>query len=249
MAVPLYVFLGFLEAGKTSFIQETLEDPDFNTGEKTLLVLCEDGETEYEPEKFAGGNVAVLPVEGQQALTREHFEEYTKKHRVDRVLVEYNGMWPVQALYDALPKGWEIFQMMTVADSSTFPAYLANMRQLAVEKVQEPDVVIFNRVTDATDKATLHRAVRMVNRRAQILFETVNGEVEPDTIVDELPFDMDADVVEIGDEDYGLFYIDIFDNVKKYLGKTIRFKAYVCQTKRVPEGCFCLLYTSDAADE
>ena len=125
-----------------------------------------------------------------------------------------------------------------MADSSTFPAYLANMRQLAVEKVQEPDVVIFNRVTDATDKATLHRAVRMVNRRAQILFETVNGEVEPDTIVDELPFDMDADVVEIGDEDYGLFYIDIFDNVKKYLGKTIRFKAYVCQTKRVPEGCF-----------
>ena len=112
MAVPLYVFLGFLEAGKTSFIQETLEDPDFNTGEKTLLVLCEDGETEYVPEKFAGGNVAVLPVEGQQALTRELFEEYTKKHRVDRVLVEYNGMWPVQALYDALPKGWEIFQMM-----------------------------------------------------------------------------------------------------------------------------------------
>ena len=168
MAVPLYVFLGFLEAGKTSFIQETLEDPDFNTGEKTLLVLCEDGETEYVPEKFAGGNVAVLPVEGQQALTRELFEEYTKKHRVDRVLVEYNGMWPVQALYDALPKGWEIFQMMTVADSSTFPAYLANMRQLAVEKVQEPDVVIFNRVTDATDKATLHRAVRMVNRLSLI---------------------------------------------------------------------------------
>ena len=128
--------------------------------------------------------------------------------------------------------------MMTVADSTTFPSYLANMRQLAVEKMQEPDVVIFNRVTQATDKATLHRAVRMVNRRAQILFETVDGEVEPDTIVDELPFDMDADVVEIGDEDYGLFYIDIFDNVKKYLGKTIRFKAYVCQTKRVPEGCF-----------
>lgn len=238
MAVPLYVFLGFLEAGKTSFIQETLEDPDFNTGEKTLLVLCEDGEVEYEPQKFAGGNVAVLPVEGQQALTRQLLEDYTKKHRVDRVLVEYNGMWPVQVLYDVLPKGWEIFQMMTVADSTTFPSYLANMRQLAVEKMQEPDVVIFNRVTQATDKATLHRAVRMVNRRAQILFETVDGEVEPDTIVDELPFDMDADVVDIGDEDYGLFYIDIFDNVKKYLGKTIRFKAYVCQTKRVPEGCF-----------
>ena len=158
MAVPLYVFLGFLEAGKTSFIQETLEDPDFNTGEKTLLVLCEDGEVEYEPQKFAGGNVAVLPVEGQQALTRQLLEDYTKKHRVDRVLVEYNGMWPVQVLYDALPKGWEIFQMMTVADSTTFPSYLANMRQLAVEKMQEPDVVIFNRVTQATDKATLHRA-------------------------------------------------------------------------------------------
>lgn len=105
MAVPLYVFLGFLEAGKTSFIQETLEDPDFNTGEKTLLVLCEDGETEYAPEKFAGGNVAVLPVEGQQALTRGLFEEYTKKHRVDRVLVEYNGMWPCRRCMTRCPKG------------------------------------------------------------------------------------------------------------------------------------------------
>ena len=238
MSIPVYLFTGFLDAGKTAFIQETLEDPGFNTGEKTLVLLCEEGENEYRPERFAGGNVSFLPVEEQAGLTTAFLKDYQKKHRVDRVLIEYNGMWPLQALYDALPKGWEIFQMMTVADSSTFPAYLANMRQLAVEKVQEPDVVIFNRVTDATDKATLHRAVRMVNRRAQILFETVNGEVAPDTIVDELPFDMDADVVDIGDEDYGLFYIDIFDNVKKYLGKTIRFKAYVCQTKRVPEGCF-----------
>ena len=117
MAVPLYVFLGFLEAGKTSFIQETLEDPDFNTGEKTLLVLCEDGEVEYEPQKFAGGNVAVLPVEGQQALTRQLLEDYTKKHRVDRVLVEYNGMWPIQILRDLkLPKTWGLYQAIHVVD-------------------------------------------------------------------------------------------------------------------------------------
>ena len=180
MSIPVYLFTGFLDAGKTAFIQETLEDPGFNTGEKTLVLLCEEGENEYRPERFAGGNVSFLPVEEQAGLTTAFLKDYQKKHRVDRVLIEYNGMWPLQALYDALPTDWDIYQIILLADSTTFASYMTNMRQLAVEKMQEPDVVIFNRVTQATDKATLHRAVRMVNRRAQILFETVDGEVEYD---------------------------------------------------------------------
>lgn len=155
MAVPLYVFLGFLEAGKTSFIQETLEDPDFNTGEKTLLVLCEDGEVEYEPPEICRrqrGRAAGRKPAGPDAAAFGRLHQKAPRRqgagRVQRHVA-------VQVLYDVLPKGWEIFQMMTVADSTTFPSYLANMRHLAVEKMQEPDVVIFNRVTQATDKATL----------------------------------------------------------------------------------------------
>ena len=238
MSIPVYLFTGFLDAGKTAFIQETLEDPGFNTGEKTLVLLCEEGENEYRPERFAGGNVSFLPVEEQAGLTTAFLKDYQKKHRVDRVLIEYNGMWPLQALYDALPTDWDIYQIILLADSTTFASYMTNMRQLAVDKLQDPEMVIFNRCTDATDKAYLHRAVRMVNRRAQIIFEHTDGSIEPDETQDELPFDLTQDEIVIGDEDFGIWFLDAMDDPEKYEGKTLAFKAYVCQTKRVPEGCF-----------
>ena len=50
--IPMYVFTGFLESGKTKFIQETLEDPRFNSGEKTLLLVLEEGEEEYDLSRY-----------------------------------------------------------------------------------------------------------------------------------------------------------------------------------------------------
>ena len=236
--IPVYVFLGFLEAGKTALVQETLEDPEFNTGEKTLLVVCEEGVEEYEPERFAGGNVTQLLVEDPDDLTPEFLRAQASKVYADRVLVEYNGMWPVQALFDNLPANWEVFQVMTVADATTFPQYLANMRQQTVDKLQTPDVVIFNRCDKNTDKTLLHRSVRMVNRRAQILFEYKDGSIEPDDTKDPPPYDMTAPVIEIGDEDFGVFYLDVFDRPLEYEGKTVKFKAYVCQTDKVDSTAF-----------
>lgn len=238
MSIPVYLFVGFLDAGKTSFVQETLEDPDFNTGEKTLLVLCEDGEAEYDPAKFAGGNVTIFPVEKEGDLSVALFKEYQRQHRVDRVLIEYNGMWNLPALYDAMPKDWEFYQIITVADAGTFPGYMNNLRQLAVDKLRDPEVVVFNRCTAATDKSYLHKAVRMVNRRAQIIFEHTDGSIEPDETQDELPFDLTQDEIVIGDEDFGIWFLDAMDDPEKYEGKTLAFKAYVCQTPRAPKGAF-----------
>lgn len=238
MSVPVYLFTGFLDAGKTTFIQETLEDPGFNTGEKTLVLLCEEGEEEFHPEKFPGQNVKFVTVEEQSQLTEAFLRDCRKTYPMDCVMIEYNGMWPLTALYDALPKDWQIYQIIALADSTTFPSYLNNMRQLTVDKLQDPEMVIFNRCTDATDKALLHRAVRMVNRRAQMAFERTDGSVDDDDIVDELPFDLNAPVIDIADEDFGVWYLDALDDPRKYKGKTIRFKAYVCQTPQVPKGCF-----------
>ncbi len=238
MSIPVYLFTGFLDSGKTTFIQETMEDPGFCSGEKTLVLLCEEGEIEYEPQKFAESGVQFLSVEEPSQLTTAFLKDYQKHHRFDRVLIEYNGMWPMQALYDALPRDWELYQIILTADSTTFASYLANLRQLAVDKLQDAEMVIFNRCTDATDKAVLHRAVRMVNRRAQMAFERTDGSVDADDVQEELPFDLNAEVIEIADEDYGLWYLDAADNVEKYKGKTVRFRAYVCQTPRVPKGCF-----------
>ncbi len=238
MAIPVYLFTGFLEAGKTSFVQETLADPDFNTGEKTLMVLCEEGEEEYDPSKFAGGNVDFMTVENEADLCVALFKEYQRKHRIDRVLIEYNGMWNLQSLYDAMPKDWEFYQIICVADAGTFRSYLDNLRQLAVDKLQDPEVVLFNRCTPETDKAYLHRAVRMVNRRAQIIFEYTDGSIQPDDTVDELPWDNETGPICLADEDFGIWYLDAMEHPDKYKEREIEFKAYVCQTPRAPKGSF-----------
>ena len=41
--IPVYVFTGFLESGKTKFIQDILADPNFTENERTVLLLCEEG--------------------------------------------------------------------------------------------------------------------------------------------------------------------------------------------------------------
>lgn len=238
MPLPVYLFSGFLEAGKTRFIQETLQDPQFNNKEKTLLVVCEEGLEEYRPEKFSGSGVTLLVLEAETELTQAKLAEPCKSARFDRVMIEYNGMWPLQLLFENLPKEWQVYQHMCFVDASTFPQYFANLRQRMVERFQDADMVVFNRCLKDADKLPMHRAVKMVNRRAEIAYEYPNGEADYDAIKDPLPFDLEAPVVEIADEDFGLFYMDILDDPDKYVGKTLHFKAMVCLTDRAPKGCF-----------
>lgn len=237
-AIPVYLFLGFLESGKTKFIQETLEDERFNTGEKTLLLMCEEGIEEYAPDQFSSAAAHIVSVEDKEQLTKEFLEQAAAKIRAERVIIEYNGMWELQTLGEALPESWRIYQILLTIDSSTFPVYLQNMRQLTVDKLRNAEDVIFNRVTEDTDRAMLHRSVRMVNRRAQMMYEYADGTVTGDDIVDELPFDLDADVIDIKDEDYGIWYLDAAEDPYKYKGKTVRFRAMSCHSKKIPANCF-----------
>ncbi|MDD3428869.1 MAG: GTP-binding protein [Oscillospiraceae bacterium] len=238
MAVPVYLFTGFLEAGKTKFIQETLEDDQFGNGDKTLILLCEEGGEEYNPKAFAANNNYIVTVEEQEQLTTAFLKECEKKYHVDRVLIEYNGMWMTEPLFEAMPKNWEVYQEIMIADSTTFQSYLNNMRQLMVDKLQGAEMVIFNRCTPQTDKALFHRAVRMVNRRAEMAFERTDGSVDYDDIVDELPFDLSGDAFTVEDTDFGLWYLDALDHPEKYKGKTVTFKAYVCLSGKAPRGSF-----------
>lgn len=128
--VSVYLFLGFLESGKTKFIQETLEDPRMENGERTMLLVCEEGVEEYEPDKFQVNNVVVVTLENASELTVQTLESLTAKHKAQRVIVEYNGTWLLQQFFDAMPESWVINQMMTFFDSNTFLNYNANMRQL-----------------------------------------------------------------------------------------------------------------------
>lgn len=235
MAIPVYLFTGFLEAGKSTFIQDTLEDKRFNAGERTLLLVCEEGETEYEPSKFSGKNVKICMIEDIQELNEENLTNLVKSFKAERVLVEYNGMWLIQQFYDNMPEDWVPYQNMLFFDTDTFESYNTNMRSLTVDKLSDCDVVVFNRIQKNYDTMRLHKIVRGTSRRTQILYEYVDGTLIPDEIEDPLPFDINAPVIVIEDRDFALFYRDLTEDMKKYKGKTVRFKAISATDSRFPD--------------
>ena len=238
--VSVYLFLGFLESGKTKFIQETLEDPRMDSREKTLLLVCEEGEEEYEPEKFAVSNVYKVTLESAEELNIENLERITEKYGVQRVVVEYNGTWLLQQFFDAMPESWVINQMMTFFDAGTFLNYNANMRQLVFDKIQMTQMVVFNRFKGEYEKMAFHKTVRGISRRPDIVYEYIGGKAEYDDIEDPMPFDVNAPVIEIEDRDFAWFYSDIAENTSSYVGKTVRFKGMAALSKKVPSGYIVL---------
>lgn len=231
---PVYLFLGFLESGKTKFIQETLEDPRFATGEKTLLLVTEEGEEEYETIKFANAeNVELVVLEDKEQLNEAYLTEIQQKFGVERVVVEYNGMWMLEDFFAAMPEGWMINQIMTFFDSNTFVSYNANMRQLVFDKIQNTQLVVFNRFNETTDKMEFHKIVRAISRRCDVVYEHIDGKADFDDIEDPLPFDINAPVIEIEDRDYAFFYRDLTENLEAYVGKTVKFRGIVATDKRL----------------
>lgn len=235
--IPVYTFTGFLDSGKTKFIQETLEDTRFNNGEHTLLLIFEEGEEEYDISTYPHKNV-YLEVLDQDTVTTAELEALEKKYKADRVVMELNGMKLVGELYSRLPRSWGIAQEVMFADASTILAYNANMRNLVVDKLSGCEMVVFNRVKPGEDTMPLHKLARAVSRRVDILYETTDGKSSFDDIVDPLPFDINAPVIEVKDEDYGLWYRDVSEETEKYAGKTIRFKAQVARLRRDKDGIF-----------
>ena len=236
--VPVYLFTGFLESGKTKFIQETLEDRRFCNGERTLLLVCEEGEEEYAPDQFADKNVFIRVINSQEELNAEALKRFLDETKSVRVVVEYNGMWLLDVLYGAMPEGWMVYQEFMFADAGTFITYNANMRQLVYDKLKSCELVVFNRFNGSMDKMEFHKIVRAASRRADIAYEYVGGKVEYDDIVDPLPFDLNADIVEIGNDDYAEWYRDMSEEPKKYENKTVRFKCRALVRKKMPDHTF-----------
>ncbi|MBQ3924274.1 MAG: hypothetical protein II696_02010, partial [Firmicutes bacterium] len=236
--IPVYLFTGFLGAGKTTFIQDILSSEEFNEGENTLLLLCEEGEVEYETEKFAFPNVLVAAIDEEKDLTKANLAHLAKEAQAERVIVEYNGMWMLESLFRNMPPEWIIYQEVTFADATTFLMYNQNMRQLTFDKMKTAELDIFNRCVRGFDKMAFHKEVRVANRRAQILYEYGPDDVEPDDIADPLPYDMDAPEIEIKDEDYAEWYRDINENPGRYDGKTLILKVRAAMVEEMPRGEF-----------
>ena len=231
---PVYLFLGFLESGKTKFIQETLEDPRFSQGEKTLLLVMEEGEEEYETIKFSNAeSVDLVVIDEKAQLTEAYLSQLQLEHGAERVIVEYNGTWMLEDFFNAMPEGWMVNQIMTFFDANTFLNYNANMRQFTFDKIQNTQLVVFNRFNENMDKMEFHKIVRAISRRCDIVYEYADGRADFDDIEDPLPFDINAPIIEIADKDYAFFYRDLSENLESYIGKTVKFKGLVATDKRL----------------
>ena len=235
--IPVYAFTGFLDSGKTKFIQETLEDPRFNAGERTLVLIFEEGEEEYDLSTYPKKNV-YLEVLDQQTVTTEELKALQKKYKAERVVAELNGMQQVGDLYMRFPDSWAIAQEVMFADATTFMTYNANMRNLVMDKLMGAQMVVFNRMTPGQDVMPFHKLARAANRRIDILYDYTDGTTKFDEIEDPLPFDINAPVIEIKDEDYALWYRDVSEEPQKYDGKTIHFKGQVAMLRRDKNGMF-----------
>lgn len=238
--VAVYMFLGFLDSGKTKFIQETLEDARMENGERTVLLVCEEGEEEYNPSAFKVKGVAVEYLESADELNEGTLTYITRKHRAQRVVVEYNGTWLLQQFFDAMPENWVINQMMTFFDAATFLSYNKNMRQLVFDKINMTQMVVFNRFKGEMAQEEFHKTVRGISRRPEIVYEYIGGKVEYDEIEDPMPFDKDAEVIEIEDRDFAWFYRDLSEKPQEYIGKTVSFKGMAAVSKKVPAGCIVI---------
>ena len=233
--IPVYLFLGFLESGKTKFIQETLADKRFNTGERTLLLVFEEGEEEYDTTNFKKDNIFLRVVDEKSDMTPENLQRLVDECNAERIIIEYNGMWQVTELFDAAPDGWAFYQIMCFVDSTTFAQYNANMRSLVVDKLNVCELVVFNRFERSYDPNQFHQIVRGVSRRTEIAYEYSDGTVAYDDIEDPLPFDIEAPHIVINDNDYALWYRDIMEEPEKYDGKTITFRGLIARNPKFPK--------------
>ena len=235
--IPVYVFTGFLDSGKTKFIQETLEDPRFNAGERTLLLVFEDGEEEYDPSEYPFPNV-YLEFLKQEEVTTKQLQALAKKYKAQRVVAELNGMQKVGDLYVRFPDHWVVAQEVMFADSTTFMSYNAHMRALVMDKLLGAQMVIFNRLESGCDTMPFHKIARAANRRIDILYEYTDGSTSFDDVEDPLPFNVQASHIDIQDEDYALWYRDLSEDPEKYDGKTVIFKAQVAMIRSRRDGVF-----------
>ena len=233
--IPVYLINGFLESGKTEFIKYTISQPYFQTRGTTLLILCEEGELEYEEALLKKTRTVMEVIEDEEDFTIEQLMELEKKHKPERIIIEFNGMWNMKEM--KLPIHWSIDQQITMIDASTFPMYYTNMKSMVAEMVRRSEMIIFNRCDGIKELSNYKRNVKAVNQQAEIIFEDSQGEIE-EMLEEELPYDLNKPIIELDNESYGIWYLDSLDHIERYVGKTVQFVGQVLKPGSFPSDYF-----------
>ena len=237
--IPVYMISGFIESGKTTMILDMLKDPTFTSGEKTLIICCEEGEEEYDPDLLIEHNTSLAMLEEPEELTSLKLKELNNQYHPERVIFEYNTMWTIERLSRCrMPEGWEWVQIITLANALTFENYMTNMRMQMSEPMKEADLILINRCAPDFRKSFWRKQLRALNPSATILFESPDGTTDDGVTDDDLPYDMKADIISISEEQFGTFYLDSMDHPERYNGKKVRLVGQPFPQSQLPKGYF-----------
>ena len=233
MAFPVFIINGFLDSGKTTFIIDTLKNDGFHKQGNTLLLVCEEGEVEYNKKELIKYNVHIETFEDVDSFNVDKLYELTEVYHPDRIVIESNTMWDLNQV--KFPSTFQVAQIVSFIDFTTFGVYYNNMRQMFVDNLRFSDLVVINRCENPEDLAQYQTSLKLINGNAQWIAMNSKGEVQ-EAFETPLPYDIEQDVIVIENEHYARWYIDTFDHKERYNGKTVEFNALVLRSRKLPKG-------------
>ena len=210
---------GFLGAGKTTYIRETIQNDFFDKYGSTLILCFEQGEEEYDTSSLSGRRTLVRYYDGTEdvgAFCSRIIEETNP----DRIYVEMNTM--MDNLRSQLPGSMKSTFAITLIDWSTMPVYFRNFRQMFQGMVTDSHQVIFRGCPSRELLVPYSQPFRLMNQTATYLRQDPMGYHER-AFDRYLPFSLEKEKITISEENYLPFWLDAFDHPKHYQGKTLLF--------------------------
>ena len=258
--LPVFLINGFLEAGKTDFIKFTMAQEYFQAEGTTLLLLCEEGESEYDDATLEKYNTVKVLIEKETDFNKEYLQSLQDKYNPERIIIEWNGMWNQDDLFNgpmsekvlaeqqnraaeyelSMPESWAVYQIITIINGSTFDLYLNNMKSFIGQMLRSAELAIVNRCDNIPNEKLVdyRRKIKAMGQNAMIVLEDKDGEIPQDMLPEDLPYDINQQSINIKPEDYGTWFVDCMDNPERYIGKDLTFTAMVLKRKNMPANEF-----------
>lgn len=258
--LPVFLINGFLEAGKTDFIKFTMAQEYFQAEGTTLLLLCEEGESEYDDATLEKYHTVKVLIDKETDFNRDYLQSLQDKYNPERIIIEWNGMWNQDDLFNgpmsekvlaeqqnrkaeyelSMPESWAVYQIITIINGSTFDLYLNNMKSFIGQMLRSAELAIVNRCDNIPNEKLVdyRRKIKAMGQNAMIVLEDKDGEIPQDMLPEDLPYDVNQPSINIKPEDYGTWFVDCMDNPERYVGKDITFTGMVLKRKNMPENEF-----------
>ena len=173
MGIPVVVIRGILESGKTKFIIDSLINGDFGDLGKTLIFAEEQGEEEYFEEDLKRCKANVVYIENKEDFNDKFINEKVREFKPHVIFIEANEMWDFDSIQN--PPYFDVQQVMTIIDGSTFSAYFNNMRQKFNDMIKASDIVIINRCKPTPETSSFKRSVKLINPQVAVLARRLYG--------------------------------------------------------------------------